>query len=377
MFEKLPVRAQDDLHLPDLAFLFCDQAIVLDHLEGKLWPIILADPIGNLDRAYDEAVAKVEALMLRVTRVPVRPEIVEGWTFMDDQTHHERGLESTHTRAAFEAMVRQAKEFIAEGQIYQANLSQRFTLPLRDRPWELYRRLTDINPSPFAAFVDLGPLQIVSASPERFLRIHGSEIETRPIAGTRPKGRTALETAYLRKELLLNEKERAEHLMLVDLERNDLGRVCRYGSVQVGDLMALEEYSHVIHIVSNVGGRLQQGVSLKDLMAATFPGGTISGCPKIRCLEVIDALEPVRRHFYAGSLGYFSYSGEIDLNLLIRTAFVKGREAYIHAGAGIVADSDPSREYDETLHKARALLETLAPVRPELVGGRTARTVGV
>ena len=267
-------------------------------------------------------------------------------------------------------MVLRAKELIAAGDIYQANLSQRFSAPLREEPWSLYRRLMEINPSPFAAFADFGPFQIVSASPERLFRVNGDLLETRPIAGTRPRGATAVENARLRRELLLNEKERAEHLMLVDLERNDLGRVCRYDTVRVDDLMALEEYSHVIHIVSNVRGRLQPGTGLRRLLAALFPGGTISGCPKIRCLEVIDALEPVRRHFYTGSLGYISASGEIDLNILIRTAVVTGGQVHVQAGAGIVADSDPGREYEETLHKAQALLEIMG-VRPELVEGRT------
>jgi anthranilate/para-aminobenzoate synthase component I len=265
-------------------------------------------------------------------------------------------------------MVRAAKSYIAAGDIYQANLSQQFSAPLREEPWVLYRRLMEINPSPFAAYADFGPFQIISASPERLLLVQGDLAETRPIAGTRPRGRTAVETARLREELILNEKERAEHLMLVDLERNDLGRVCRYDTVKVDDLMGLEEYSHVIHIVSNVRGRLRRGTRFRDLLAALFPGGTISGCPKIRCLEVIDELEPVRRHFYTGSLGYLSYTGDMDLNILIRTAVAAGGQVHVQAGAGIVADSDPGREYEETLHKAQALLETLA--RPELVEGR-------
>lgn len=278
---------------------------------------------------------------------------------------------STHTRASFEAMVRRAKEFIADGEIYQANLSQRFSMPLSAWPWELYQRLRAINPSPFAAFADFGDLQIVSASPERFLRVQGRRVETRPIAGTRPKGATAVETARLRQELLLNEKERAEHLMLVDLERNDLGRVCRYGSVRVDELMGLEEYSHVIHIVSNVRGVLRSNVRSIDLIGAAFPGGTITGCPKIRSIEIIDQLEPVRRGLYTGSLGWVSATGDMDFNLLIRTAFVVGDSVHVQAGAGIVADSDPGREYEETLHKARALMEAIAPVRPELAEGET------
>jgi anthranilate/para-aminobenzoate synthase component I len=256
-------------------------------------------------------------------------------------------------------MVRRAKAFIAQGEIYQVNLSQRFSAPLSSSPWKLYEDLRAINPSPFAAFADYGSLQIVSASPERFLRVQGDLIETRPIAGTRPMGETPEETHALRSELLLNEKEQAEHLMLVDLERNDLGRVCRYGTVQVDTFMDLEEYSHVIHIISNVRGTLRPGVGFADLIRATFPGGTITGCPKVRCLEILEMLEPVRRQLYTGSLGFVSYTGDLDFNLLIRTAFMTGGRVYLHAGAGIVADSDPTREYEETLHKAKALFLAL------------------
>ncbi len=368
--EPLPSRACDDLNLPDLGFLFCEQAVVLDHLLKKLWVIVLADPRSDPDRAYDEAVGQVDALVRRVTRLPVRPEPA---ALLLRQAQDERPNYSTHTRASFKEMVRQAKQFIADGEIYQVNLSQRFCVPLPDNPWALYRRLAAVNPSPFAAFADFSVLpggeafQIVSASPERFLRLKGTRVETRPIAGTRPKGFSAVETARLRQELILNEKERAEHLMLVDLERNDLGRVCRFGSVRVDSLMELEEYSHVIHIVSNVRGVLRPGVRPLELIPAAFPGGTITGCPKIRSIEVIDALEPVRRQLYTGAMGYISAAGDMDLNLLIRSGFVAGDSVYVQAGAGIVADSDPDREFDETVHKARALLETFgaAPRREE------------
>ena len=366
LLESLPARTRDDLRLPDLAFLFCDEAIVLDHLKQKLWIIALAKKGRNPARCYGEAVARIDRLIERI-----RPPTKTGWTAGRSASDaclpspSRGGLISTHSRASFESMVRRAKEFVARGEIYQANLSQRFSAPLTGRPWDLYRRLTQINPSPFAAYADFGNFQIASASPERLLRVRGDRIDTRPIAGTRPKGRTAVETARLRRDLILNEKERAEHLMLVDLERNDLGRICRYDTVEVDDLMALEEYSHVIHIVSNVRGRLRPGVGFRELMKATFPGGTISGCPKIRCLEIIDRLEPVRRHFYTGSLGYLSATGDMDLNLLIRTAIVREGRVHVQAGAGIVADSDPSREYDETVQKARALLEAIGAGTPE------------
>lgn len=367
--ERIPSLARDDLNLPEWAFLFFSQAAVLDHQERKLWCIALADGPAGVDGAR----ARAERLLQRVTRAPTT--LAQG-----DFIQPNSEICSTHTRDSFESMVRRAKSFIAEGEIYQANLSQRFDLPLPASPWQLYRRLTRINPSPFAAFADFsatrcggsanpfgGGFQVASASPERLLRVAGETAETRPIAGTRPRGGSAVETARLRTELLLNEKERAEHLMLVDLERNDLGRICRYGSVRVDDLMGVEEYSHVIHIVSNVQGQLRPGLRLSDWIRAVFPGGTITGCPKIRCMEIIEELEPVRRQLYTGSLGYFSADGHADLNILIRTAFATQGRLYFQAGAGIVADSDPAREYDETLHKARALVEALTVHAPVLV----------
>ncbi|MBI1953600.1 MAG: anthranilate synthase component I family protein [Candidatus Omnitrophica bacterium] len=351
----LPGRAPDDFGGPDLAFLFVNEAIVLDHLEERLWLMALADPALPPSKSYDQALGRIEVLKKRL-EVSLRQRALA-----------ERGdapqVTCTHTRASFEAMVRQAKTHIARGEIYQANLSQRFALPLPENPWELYRALRRINPSPFAAFADFsgtpigGGFRIISASPERLLRVRGRKAETRPIAGTRPRGETREETLRLRKELLLSPKERSEHLMLVDLERNDLGRICRYGSVRVDEWMALEEYSHVVHIVSNVQGTLRPQVGAAEAMAAMFPGGTITGCPKIRCLEIIDALEPVRRGPYTGSLGYVSYTGDLDFNLLIRTAWTIGEKLYFQTGAGIVADSDPSFEYEETLHKAQALME--------------------
>jgi anthranilate/para-aminobenzoate synthase component I len=350
--EPFVFQSLDDLQFPDLSFFFFDEAVVIDHLANRLWIVVLAPPRGDPKRAYDEVIGKIERLLRRATRFP------EPLSPFNPPTS-KRGIESTHSGSDFEAIVRQAKEFISRGEIYQVNLSQRISFPLMESPWSLYQRLSRINPSPFAAYADLRDLQIVSASPERFLRVQGGSIETRPIAGTRPRGDDPVETARLRQELILNEKERAEHLMLVDLERNDLGRISRYGSVRVDELMVLEEYSHVIHIVSNVRGTLRPKVQASDLFKATFPGGTISGCPKIRALQIIDQLEPIRRAGYTGSLGYVSATGEMDFNLLIRTAFVVDSSVYVQAGAGIVADSDPSREYEETLHKAQALMEAL------------------
>ena len=329
-----------------------------------LWAMVLSDPLAGAAHSYDEAVARASMLLARATRSSFS---YEGKILSAAFDPSSDPLSSTHTRQSFEEMVHRAKSYIADGEIYQANLSQRFEAPQREDPWEMYRGLSRINPSPFALFADFqgGPFadgfQVVSASPERLVRVRGRRVQTRPIAGTRPRGVTAVETARLRQELVLNEKERAEHLMLVDLERNDLGRVCRYGSVRVDDFMGLEEYSHVIHIVSNVQGELRPEVGLKELIKALFPGGTITGCPKIRCMEIIEELEPVRRRLYTGSFGYVSYTGDLDLNILIRTAWVVNGRVYFQAGAGIVADSDPTREYEETLHKARAFFDLFQP----------------
>ena len=272
----------------------------------------------------------------------------------------ELNFQSTFTKQGFEDVVRRAKEYIAAGDIYQANLSQRFSVGIDAvNPLELYERLSEINPSPFACYLDLDGLKIVSSSPERLLKLEDGLVQTRPIAGTRPRGKTRLEDLALSCELILSDKERAEHIMLVDLERNDLGRVCEYGSVKVDELMALEDYSHVIHIVSNVAGRLKNGRDMFDLLAAAFPGGTITGCPKIRCMQIIDELEPVARNIYTGSIGYLGFNQDMDLNIAIRTMVIKDSTAYLQVGAGIVADSDPQKEYYETLYKAQAMFKAL------------------
>jgi anthranilate/para-aminobenzoate synthase component I len=257
-------------------------------------------------------------------------------------------------------MVLRAKQYIAAGDIFQANLSLRVHAPIGDvHPWWLYLHLREINPSPFACYMDMGDYHIVSSSPERLLRVHREVVETRPIAGTRPRGRDLREDEAMRAELLLSEKERAEHVMLIDLERNDLGKVSAYGTVEVNELMCTEEYSHVIHIVSNVRGRLLRGKDMFDCIRAAFPGGTITGVPKVRCMQIIDELEPLRRGPYTGSVGYLGFSGSMDLNIVIRTFLVKGQKAYVQAGAGVVADSEPQREYQESLKKAEALLLSL------------------
>lgn len=265
-------------------------------------------------------------------------------------------LQSNLSEIQFAEMVKKAKHYILEGDIFQANLSQRLELALETPPSGLYNRLLDINPSPFAAFMEVPPLTIGSCSPERLFRVQGRELSARPIAGTRRRGRNPKEDSAMYQELIQNEKERAEHLMLVDLERNDVGRVCRYGSVHVNEFMIREAYSHVWHLVSNVAGELREGKDALDALQAMFPGGTITGAPKIRSMEIIEELEPVRRGLYTGSIGYLNDSGDCDFNIVIRTFVVYRGKAYIQVGAGVVADSDPHREYQETFNKAAALL---------------------
>jgi anthranilate/para-aminobenzoate synthase component I len=263
-------------------------------------------------------------------------------------------------REAYEERVNRCLAYIAAGDIYQANLSHRFSIDPGGRSARsIYRGLRTINPSPFAALLEFPNVTLIGCSPERLVRLIGTAVESRPIAGTCPRGPTTDEDRRLRKELLLSAKERAEHLMLVDLERNDLGRVCAYGTVHVDEFMAIEQYSHVSHIVSNIQGCLAPGRDALDLLQAIFPGGTVTGVPKIRCMEILEELEPVRRGPYSGSIGYFSPHGDLDLNITIRTLVMKSGMAYLHVGAGIVADSNPGREYQETLYKAEALFKAL------------------
>jgi len=359
-FERLPDPPDDDLALPDVELAFYDVAAVVDHAQQELWLIFC--PFGERfikeprTRLYEEGAARLLALETRLnapalldTNQPIHPRPALTLSMVPGMSE-----------ADYAAKVRRCLDYIADGDIYQANLSHRFTVKLDGRsPRSIYRRLREINPSPFAALLDLPDVTLLSCSPERLVRRAGRDIDTRPIAGTRPRGASEDEDRRLVEDLLGNPKERAEHLMLVDLERNDLGRVCEYGSVRVDEFMAVERYSHVSHIVSNIHGRLAPGRDALDLLRAVFPGGTVTGVPKVRCMEVIAELEPVRRGPYTGSIGYLSPSGDLDLNIIIRTLVIAGEQASLHVGAGVVADSDPAPEYQETLFKAEALLKAL------------------
>ncbi|MBI5187501.1 MAG: anthranilate synthase component I family protein [Nitrospirae bacterium] len=370
--ERLPKNAVDDLNLPDAHFLMIDKLITIDHLYKKCWIIVCPGAGDTIEREgervdwserYDEAEYEInEILSLVIGHQSSQSSVISHQSSV--KTNDQIEIIYEMKRNDYMDIVKRAKEYIAAGDIFQANLSQRVSAHIGDiSPWSLYRILSSINPSPFAAFMDLGDYQIVSSSPERLLRVKDGIIETRPIAGTRPRGKDTNEDELMRSELLLNEKERAEHIMLIDLERNDLGRVSDYGTVRVDELMITEDYSHVIHIVSNVKGKLVDGKDCFDAIKAAFPGGTITGVPKVRCMEIIDELEPVRRGPYTGSIGYISFSGNMDLNIVIRTFVIKEGMAYVQVGAGIVADSDPEREYYETLKKAEALIRTLERVK--------------
>jgi len=363
-FEKLPRLAKDDLAIPEAYFMFIDTLAAYDHLEGKLW--LIANP-GAADRKLGYVLPEADEWAELYDRAECRLDAMSKAIFKDQKLSekHKKTVsgikaEPLIPKEAYERMVVRAKEYIAAGDIFQANLSQRLSADVTGiDPWDIYAILRQVNPSPFASFIDFPDLKIASSSPERLVRVLDGVVDTRPIAGTRPRGKDINGDEAMRSELLLNKKERAEHIMLIDLERNDLGRVCDYGSVRVDELMVTEDYSHVIHIVSNVTGNLAKGKDAFDVIRATFPGGTITGVPKVRCMEIIDELEPVARGPYTGSIGYISYTGDMDLNIVIRTFVIKDNRAYVQVGAGIVADSDPEREYYETLHKAEALIKTL------------------
>lgn len=361
-FEELPTDAEDDLELPEIYFTFTDTVIVFDHFADEL--LVIANMMldeGEINELYDQAVERIDWIIDQLEENEYQDEIKE---FTGDLAFNEDDLdyEASFSREEFANAVRKAKEYIKAGDIFQVNLSVRVDTPITEDPFTVYKVLRKLNPSPYMAYLNFGDLQIVSSSPELLVRSLDGVVETRPIAGTRPRGKTKKETQALADELINHPKERAEHIMLVDLERNDLGRVSDYGTVEVDELMVIEEYSHVIHIVSNVRGELHQDKDRFDILRAAFPGGTITGAPKVRTMEIIEELEPVRRGPYTGSIGFLGFGEEMELNIVIRTMVIKDGRAYIQAGAGIVDDSIPEKEYEESLKKAEALLKTITLV---------------
>jgi anthranilate synthase component 1 len=352
LVEDLPDAPSDDLGLPDAVWCFYDTVAAFDHVRHQL--VLIANVFVNADTdlraAYDDAQTRLTDLEADLTRPTPHPDPVE-WT--DDE------LTSNVERPVFEDAVRTAKEHVERGDIFQVVLSQRFGTSFEGDRFNLYRALRQVNPSPYLFYLDLDDLALVGSSPEVLVRAEGGTAEVLPIAGTRPRGEDEEEDAALADELLNDPKERAEHLMLVDLGRNDLGRVCKYDSVTVDRYAYIERYSHVMHIVSAVEGQLATDQGPMDVLAACFPAGTVSGAPKVRAMEIIDDLEPSRRGIYAGAVGYVDYSGTLDTCIAIRTMVVTDNTAYVQAGAGIVADSDPAREYDETWNKAAALRQAM------------------
>ncbi|NQT30490.1 MAG: anthranilate synthase component I [Candidatus Saganbacteria bacterium] len=353
--EAIPDKNPDEINLAPMLFLLTDTILAFDHLKHKIIIISNAQVSGNPEKAYRQACAKIEKLEQKLAE-PL--DLSEGELEIPSK-RKELKFTSNFTKTQFEKIVKDAKEYIRAGDVIQAVLSQRLETRAQVDPFEVYRILRTINPSPYMYYLKLGDIKIVGASPEVMVRLEKGEATVRPIAGTRPRGKDEAEDRALAEELLASEKERAEHIMLVDLGRNDLGRVCDYGTVKVTEEMIIEKYSHVMHIVSNVTGKLKKGKDAVDLLAATFPAGTVSGAPKVRAMEIIDELENVKRGPYAGCIGYFGFSGELDTCITIRTIVFKGKKAYIQAGAGIVADSDPLEEYKETLNKARAMLSAI------------------
>jgi anthranilate synthase component 1 len=335
----------DVLDTPDILLLFSEQIAVVDNLTGKLFIVVYADP--NEAEAYTRAREQLKMLLAKL-RKPV--EIPAESPCQGQTARSECGED------AFKAAVERSKRYIYDGDIMQVVLSQRLSQPFSASPLALYRALRALNPSPYMFYFDLGGVHVVGASPEILVRLEQDTVTVRPIAGTRPRGKTSAEDEKLAQELLADPKERAEHIMLMDLGRNDLGRVAQTGTVKVTENMTIENYSHVMHIVSNVEGKLKPGLSAMDVLKATFPAGTVSGAPKVRAMEIIDELEPTKRGIYAGAVGYLGFNGDMDLAIAIRTAVIKNQTLYVQAGAGIVADSVPASEWQETCNKAKAVL---------------------
>lgn len=357
-FEKLPETAEAVLDMPDAIFLLADTLVVFDHARHRLLILANARVNGDVEAAYVEAIQMIERVSERLLRpLPAVPHKRYGFQRNGDNPV----IQSNMSQAQYEEIVKQAKEYIVAGDIFQVVLSQRISRQTNAHPFAIYRALRMLNPSPYMFYFDFAELdlQVIGASPEIHVRLEDRAATVRPIAGTRPRGSTPAEDKALEEELLADPKERAEHVMLVDLGRNDIGRVSEYGSVEVSDLMTIERYSHVMHIVSHVTGRLKGDMDAFDLMRATFPAGTVSGAPKVRAMEIIEELEGERRGLYAGAVGYFSYDGSMDTCIAIRTMFMKEDTLFVQAGAGIVADSDAAREYEETVNKARALKEAI------------------
>jgi anthranilate synthase component I len=362
--EDLPDAPPDDLGLPEMAFLLADTVLVFDHLKHVITVVANAFVEGReVDGPYERAVERIAAVKEKL-QAPL-PATIGAMAATTPGAPPKAAasskptIASSMTREQYEAGVTRIRDYIYAGDAFQVVLSQRFSTPVDVAPFAIYRGLRAVNPSPYMYYIAFDDFALCGSSPEPLVTVQGDQVQTRPIAGTRPRGENATEDRRLISDLRADEKERAEHVMLVDLGRNDLGRVCTPGSVTVDEFMEMELYSHVIHMVSSVSGKLADGTHRVDALKAAFPAGTVSGAPKVRAMQIIDELETVRRGPYAGAIGYLSYGGDLDTCICIRTVIVKDGVAYLQAGAGIVADSDPAREYEETKNKAAAMLRAI------------------
>jgi len=350
--ERIPARVPPDVELDDAVFMYFSTLVALDHVQHRLFLIanvLTEEGAGSLRAKYDAAVRELEQLSRALGR-PLRLAV----------SAHPRGplrVRSNLTRERYQKMVERAKEYICAGDIFQVVLSQRLEVPVRLPAFQVYRALRVVNPSPYMYFLRMGDATILGSSPEMLVKVAKREVEYRPIAGTRPRGRTEEEDHRLEEELMSDEKERAEHIMLVDLGRNDIGRVCEFSTVRAQEVMFVERYSHVMHLVSLLRGRLRPDADSYAALAACFPAGTLSGAPKVRAMEIIDELEPTRRGLYGGAVLYLDFSGNLNSCIVIRTVLIKNQRAYLQAGAGIVADSVPALEYEESMNKAKAMLK--------------------
>jgi anthranilate synthase component 1 len=361
--EKIGEHAKDDLCLPDCVLMFFDRLLAFDHLRHQIHIIATADVSRESPRrAYDRAIADIAVLEKKLAR-GLRPT---HWQQSSRSSKATLKVHAGTSRGRFLKSVERAKEYIAAGDVFQVVLSQRLDFSPEVAPFDIYRALRTVNPSPYLYFLRMGDTHVLGSSPEMLVRVTGRKLEYRPIAGTHPRGQDEAEDSRLAQEMLSDEKERAEHVMLVDLGRNDLGRVSEYGSVKVRDLMYVERYSHVMHIVSALEGKLREGLDALDAFAACFPAGTLSGAPKVRAMQIIEELEPVRRGIYGGSVLYADFAGNLDSCIAIRTMLMQGKRAYLQAGAGIVADSDPAKEFQECMNKAQAVLKAVQTAR---IGG--------
>jgi anthranilate synthase component 1 len=356
-FEELPDKNPDDLKLPDILLILAETLLIFDHSTHKIKIISCAylkdKSRATAELAYDKAIKKIEEVIVKL-KSPLKLKSTAIKT-----TPGKIKISSNLTKKGFEQIVIRAKDYIKSGDIIQVVLSQRFNARLNIAEFEVYRSLRSINPSAYMYFLKLKDFSVVGSSPELLVRCENGVVETRPIAGTRHRGYDEAQDIKLAKDLCNDEKEKAEHIMLLDLGRNDLGRVCKAGSISVSEFMKVEKYSHVMHLVSNVRGKLLEGKDIFDVLRAAFPAGTVTGAPKVRAMEIIDELENLKRGPYAGCVGYFSFSANLDTCITIRTIVIKNKKAYFQAGAGIVADSVPEKEYFETINKAKALVSAI------------------